>query len=201
MNRRSLLWAAAVPLLGACMRERAFELAWDEEVQLADGPVILLHLRHAYERLGGDTALLRDTTLTFDAGGRTVTQLFKGFHPMFLDRDQGTWFGVLYGSYYDRTREMPGQDWGELEGPHGQWAIRLTPDGWKPMSMTRLPARFEQPNLLMLYGTPQEHAQFHGKRVTLADKAAWLRKYPLSYADVRLARPIVPSKRPDATTN
>ena len=65
------------------------------------------------------TNLTRDTTLTFDAGSNSgrVTQLFKGFHPMFIGFSEQQWYAVLYGGYYARSRELPGQDWGELEGP------------------------------------------------------------------------------------
>ncbi|MDP3760097.1 MAG: hypothetical protein Q8R01_06235 [Ramlibacter sp.] len=67
--------------------------------------------------------------------------------------------------------------------------------------MTRLPARFKEPNMLMLYGTAKEHEKFHGKRATLADKEVWRRRHPLSSIDVRLTRPIVPSRRPDRAIN
>jgi hypothetical protein len=197
MKRRALLQAVvAASSLGACMAEHGVAYEWDEEVQLQGAEVVVVHLKHEFERAAG-TDILRDTTLTFNDGRRSVTQLFKGFHPSFLDRDQGTWYAVLYGSYYHDSRKQPGQDWGDLEGPYGQWAVRLADDGWKPMSMTRLPARFQEPNMLLLYGDAKELAQFNGKRVTLADKRAWLLRHPPGYADVRLTRPIVPSTRPD----
>ncbi|HSI53211.1 MAG: hypothetical protein ACAH21_14340 [Ramlibacter sp.] len=196
MKRRVLLHAVAASSLGSCMAEQAAAYEWDEEVQLQGAEVVVVHLKHAYERVGR-TAVWRDTTLTLNDGQRTVTQLFKGFHPIFLDRDNGTWYAVLSGSYYRKSQQEPGQDWGDLEGPYGQWAVRLGDDGWKPMSMTRLPARFQEPNMLLLYGEEQEIARFHGKRVTLADKRAWLVRHPPGYSHLKLTRPIVPSQRPD----
>lgn len=208
MKRRALLTgAAAMPLLSGCFWDKHFDLSWEEEVQLHDGQVIAVKLKHTYERLHreftryGGTNLTRDTTLTFDAGGTvgTVTQLFKGFHPMFLGQHEGVWYAVLYGSYYYRSRELPGQDWGELEGPYGQWGIKLLDGKWQPMSMSRLPGIFQTPNMLILKGEAIEHAKFNGKRVTLQDKQAWLEKYPYDYGDIRLTRPTKTSpKRPDS---
>ena len=208
MNRRALLAvAASAPLFSGCLYDRWFDLEWDEEVLLNDGRIIVVHLKQSYERLGqtfsryGGTNLTRDTTLTFDAGGNTgrITQLFKGFHPMFIGLHDEQWYAVLYGGYYYRSREIPGQDWGELEGPYGQWAVRLTEGKWLPISMSRLPNHFETPNVLILYGTAAEHAQFHGKTLTLQDKRAWLAKHPLGYADIRLTRPTPASpKRKDS---
>lgn len=127
LNRRStLLTTMMSPLLGVCIYDRWLSFEWDEEVKLADGQVVTVHLKHTYERLRqgltphSGTIVPRDSTLTLNAGGTNVSQLFKGFHPMFLDRHGGTWYAVLYGDYYNRSRELPGQDWGTLEGPYGQ---------------------------------------------------------------------------------
>lgn len=216
MKRRTLLTGAGVtPFLGACTPDRTFDLSWDEEVQLHDGRIIVVHLKHTYERIGSGffttaerlfspyagLGLPRDTTLTFDAGGTTgvVTQLFKGFSPVFIGQHEGVWYAVLYGDYYYNSRQLPGQDWGKLEGPYGQWAIKLNQGKWQPISMSRLPSPFQEPNMLMLYGETKEHAAFSDKRVTLADKQAWLKKHPPGYAHIRLVRPTPASpKRPDS---
>ena len=99
------------------------------------------------------------------------------------------------------SREIPGQDWGELEGPYGQWAVRLIEGKWIPMSMSRLPEAFQTPNVLLLYGTAAEHAEFNGKNVTLQDKKAWLSQHPLGYAHLRLTRPTAASPRRSDSTN
>jgi hypothetical protein len=187
--------------------DRFFELSWEEEVQLHDGRVIVVRMKQSYERLGtsltryGGRIISRDTTLTFAAGGSTgvVTQLFKGFSPLFLGQHEGTWYAVLWGGYYANSRKLPGQDWGELEGPSGQWAIKLVDGKWVPISMSNLPDQFQRPNMLMLYGEVAEHAEFDGKRVTLADKRAWSEKHPTGPSHIRLMRPTVHSpKRPDS---
>jgi hypothetical protein len=210
MNRRTFLASStAVPLLSGCFWDKQFDLSWEEEVLLHDGRVIVVKLKHTYERvhrrLGRYAgAIPRDTELSFDAGGTVgkALQLFKGFHPMFLGQYQEAWYAVLYGSYYNRSRELPGQDWGDLEGPYGQWAIKLVEGKWLPISMSNLPSVFQQPNMLILKGEADEHASFDGKRVTLQDKQAWLAKHPYDYGDIRLTRPTKASpKRPDSVVN
>jgi hypothetical protein len=198
---------AIATLSSGCLYDRSFDLEWDEEVQLEDGRIIVIHLKQTYERLNqtlsryGGTILTRDTTLTIDTGsdGGVVTQLFKGFHPMFIGQHNGRWYAVLYGGYYNRSRELQGQDWGELEGPYGQWAVQLHQGKWIPISMSRLPDAFQIPNVLMLYGTAEEHVAFDKRKVTLKDKRAWLASHPLGYAHVRLTRPTATSaKRADS---
>lgn len=204
MKRRIWLTVTAMAALGTgCFYDQWFDLEWDEEVLLHDGRVIVVHLKHSYERRSSSFTrydgliLPRDTTLTLDAGGSIgrVTQLFKGFHPMFLGQYEGEWYAVLYGGDYYRSRELPGQDWGDLEGPDGQWAIKLVHGKWIPISMSRLPEVFQQPNMLLLYGTVAEHAEFNGKRLTLKDKQAWLGEHPLGPESVRLTRPTAASPR------
>jgi hypothetical protein len=210
MNRRLFTAATigtSVSLLSGFGWDKHFDLSWEEEVQLHDGRVIVVKLKYGYERRGtsftryGGPSNARDATLTFDAGGTTgvVAQLFKGFHPMFIGKYDGTWYAVLYGDYYRRSREIPGQDWGELEGPYGQWAVKMVDSKWRPISMSNLPSVFQEPNMLLLYGKAAEHAEFDGKRVTLRDKREWLLKHPLGYAHIRLTRPTALNpKRPDS---
>lgn len=185
-----------LPALAGCIWGQYFELGWEEEVQLHDGRVILVHVTHTFERTSSwrrfDTALHRDTELRFDAGdGKgTVTQLFKSFSPIFLDQYEGTWYAVLDGGYVKRSRELPGQDWGDADGPYGQWAVRLEEGKWKPISMRQLPPVFQKPNMLVLHGSVKEIAEFDGTRATLGQKKSWLSLHPPDYADARLTRPI-----------
>jgi hypothetical protein len=194
----SLAWPACV---SGCIYGDDFQLDWSEDVRLLDGRVIVIHLKHRYERLRqGPTpysglSIPRDTELTFDAGGAMgkVTQMFVGYHPMFLDQYEGTWYGVIYGSDYGHSRKLPGGDWGPLEGPYGQWAIKLVGGRWQPLSMRQLPEVFKEPNVLMLYAEASELSTFDGRRITLKDKAKYLEAHPLGYAHTKLTRPLTPS--------
>ena len=173
---------------------RHFDLTWDEEVQLHDGRVIVVRLKHTYERLHREfgrytSAIPRDTELSFDAGGSTgrVTQLFKGFHPMFLGQDQGVWYVILMGGAYHKSAEIPGRKWG-LNWYDCNHVAALQGSQFKPVSVHDLPAGFSRHNMSLLSGDVSEHASFDGKLVTLTDKAAWLDRHPPGYGQEFICR-------------
>jgi hypothetical protein len=124
-----------------------------------------------------------DSTLTLDAGppAGTVSQLFRGFTPMFLNQQAGQWYAVLDDGYYGTTCHEPGQDWGELEGPGPQWGIHLVDGRWTPMSMSRLPPDFTGPNLWIPEDV-EDVRRVAGQRVTLQMKDAWRSEHPPSRA-------------------
>ena len=209
MNRRTFVAATvAAPLLSACYEPGPFELVWDEEIQLPDERVIVAHMAHSYMRLEsslsefGGTSSPRDTTMTFDAGANTgvVKQLFKGFQPMFLGQKDGVWYAILIGGYRFKNREIPGQDWGEQQGPNDHWAIRLVDGKWQPMQLCDFPEEFQKPNMLLLYTTAKELSKFDKQRVSLVDKAAWLSIHPYGPTDVRIEKPL-PNTRYACATN
>lgn len=195
-------------LLGGCIWGQYFELGWDEDVALLDGRVIQVHVTHTYERTSAWSryghAIHRNTELRFDAGGTTgtMTQLFMGFSPMFLDQYQGVWYAVLYGGYRKGSREVPGQDWGDADGG-SQWALKLDAGKWKPISMRELPEPFQRPNILLLHG-PDDEAELDGTRVTLRRKEEWARQHPPSFVlltrptDKRSSTQAIPSPDPSA---
>jgi hypothetical protein len=198
MNRRNILNAMlALPLLSGCYKPGPFDLEWDEEILLPDGRVIVAHMTRTYMRLEsslsefGGISSPRDTTMEFDAGSGAgvVKQLFMGFRPMFLGQKDGVWYAILIGGYRFKNRSIPGQDWGDSEGPHGQWAIKLVGGKWQPTSLRAFPTEFQYPNVLMS-GTAEELSVFHQKQVTLKDKAAWLEKHPLGINNIAISRPL-----------
>jgi hypothetical protein len=204
MNRRTVLaMAGSAPLLGACFYDRYFDIEWDEEVLLHDGRVIVVHLKYRFERLHreftryGGAIVPRDATLTFDAGGDVgqVTQLFKGLHPVYLGQHNGTWYAVLSGGYYAGARETPGQDWGDFEGPYGQWAVKLVGKQFQPISKLDLPDEVQEYNMLWLNGTIQEHVGFDGTTISLDQKNGWKALHPLDVSSVRIIKPKSPSSR------
>ena len=173
---------------------RFYTLEWDEDVQLHDGRVIVVHMRHTYERrhMGFSRyadAYSRDTEMRFDAGAPTgpVTQLFKGYHPFFLGHYDGEWYVTLYGSPYGRSDEMPGQDW--RRHAHGcPPSAALVQGRFEPIPQKDLPAVFKTPNILVLDGEPAELAQFDGRHLSLQDKAVWLQAHPGDPYSVKICR-------------
>jgi hypothetical protein len=197
MNRRALLLAAtSAPLLSGCLYDRWFYLEWDEEVQLHDGRVIVVHLKRTYERLSqgftryGGSIISRDTTLTFDAGGPSgkVNQLFKGHRLSLLDQHEGAWYVTLRGAPYYRSEEIPGQNWGRYAWGDCDEVAKLVGTRFTPLQIHDLPRALRMPNML-LYGIAAEHAQFHERRISLRDKEDWLIRHPLSYGHINTCHP------------
>lgn len=173
---------------------RYFDLTWDEEVQLHDGRVIVVRRKHTFERLHRElgpytSAIARDTELSFDTGGSTgrVTQVFKGFDPMFLDQYQGVWYAITMGGAYNKSDEIPGQNWG-LNWYDCNHVAALHGSKFKPISIHDLPAVFQRHNMLLLLGDVDEQASFDGKLVTLRDKADWSRRHPPGYGQEFICR-------------
>jgi hypothetical protein len=198
MNLKSILTASLCALLLAgCYWPGSVDQVWSEEVQMPDGRTFVVkrvttYVCHDYRfRQFGGTCSGNDTTLTLNGGEGigVVTQLFKGFRPMFLGEKDGIWYAILIGGYRYKNREIPGQDWGDQEGPYGQWAIRLVAGKWQPMPLADFPVEFQKPNMLLLYGTAEELAKFHQRRVTLQDKADWVAQNPPGPSHVNITRP------------
>jgi len=180
---------------------RYFNLTWDEEVQLHDGRVIVVRLKHTYERLHRElgrytSAIPRDTELSFDAGGKEgrVTQIFKGGKPLLLGQQAGNWYMVLSVAPYQNSQLLPGQDWGLDQNGNGQHVAVMQGTSFKPVPICMLPDEFQQPNFLVRYAEADELAKFDGKLVTLQDKKHYLNLHPLLYGDIRIERP---SARPN----
>jgi hypothetical protein len=192
--------AVAAYALTIGLYPRHFSVEWDEEVQLHDGRLIVVHVKHTYERLHNEfgrytSAITRDTEISFDSGHGKVQQLFKGYHPLLIDEYQGTWYAVIYGGDYYRSKEIPGQNWGEHWYDCSPAAI-LQGRKFKPLPIYDLPTIFDKPNMLLLYGEAGEHSQFAGTRVTVADKKKWLSTHPLGYGHAVICRPPKDAVRP-----
>jgi hypothetical protein len=198
MKRRTFAAAVATtPLLNACFYDDFFTSEWEEEIQLHDKSVIVANVKQTFVRLTqgitpyGGMIVPRDCTFTFDAGkpfGK-VSQLFRNFRPIFLDREDGVWYAVLKGKYFAGYKEITGQYWGELEVSAGQRAIKLVDGKWQPISMRYLPAKFKEINILVLYGAANEWAKFDSTHITLGEKAEWLIKHPHHPDNYFLKRP------------
>lgn len=74
-----------------------FDIAWDEEVQLHDGRMIVVHVKRTFERrsrtdkwLGHD----RDTEITFDAGPPwgNISRVFKRYDVTMIEQREGKWY-------------------------------------------------------------------------------------------------------------
>ena len=195
MKRRALFGIATLGLLGACSYPPFFSIAWDEEVGLHDGRVIVVNLKFTYERLDGSSeygqAILRDTVMTFDAGqelGR-VSQVFKRMRPVTLDQYQGTWYSVIETSGAGDSPTISGQDWGQLTTEQGQRTIKLTPGGFVPIPIPEFPDQLIELNLMRDHDPLEELARFNGRLIDLNTKAAYIDLHPTHPLDIQLKKP------------
>jgi hypothetical protein len=204
MNRRGFLaGAVAVPVLGGCIYRDDLTLQWDEDVLLHDGQKIVVNIKRRFERSSsgftkyGGHLIDRDTTLTFDAGGQSgrVSQLFKGFKPIFIGFQNDAWYVLLTGAHYRGSDREPGQNWGAFRFNSPQVA-KLVGYNFASILLEELPADFKVCNLMLPYGKAGEVADFNGKRVTLDMKQAWKELYPPGYGHGSIVRPPMKSTAP-----
>lgn len=106
MSRRSrhVLGAIAIILVLAAgyvmkfgLYPRYFDIEWDEEVQLHDGRMIVVHVKRTFERRSRFDrwlAFYRDTEITFDAGpprGK-FKRKFERYDVTMIEQKGGNWY-------------------------------------------------------------------------------------------------------------
>jgi len=170
-----------------------FDLSWDEEVQLRDGRVIVVHLKFTYERLSRfseyERSILRNTEMSFDAGppyGR-VTQLFRRQQPVMLDQKDGKWYVAL--AQRGNINLVRDEDWGPIQTSSGIRIGVLKAAKFEPIPIDFLPREFDRPNYDYHYGPFDEIVRSNNQRLTLATKRDRLHRYPLAPEDRTFTRP------------
>lgn len=182
---------------------RYFYISWDEEVQLHDGRIIMVHVKSKYERLHHEfsryaSAIHRDTEITFTPENQKgqITQILKGGRPLILDHKNGTWFLVFSWSAEWSPQLLQGQNWGPDQNGNGQRVAILEGTQFKKASICVLPNEFQTPNFLLRYADAAELSHFDGTLLTLAHKKKYLEKYPLLYGDAYIERPVKQNECP-----
>ncbi|MBK6853700.1 MAG: hypothetical protein IPG93_19500 [Burkholderiales bacterium] len=184
---------ASWPFLTGFFYPPFFDLSWDEEVQLHDGRVILVHLKFTYERLSRfskyGNAILRNTEMSFDAGpprGR-VTQLFRRQKPVMLDQKEGKWYVVLIA--LGGLSLIRDEDWGPIQTSQSHRVGKMNSTKFEPVPIDYLPGEFDTPNIDYHYGPLEDRIGFDAKTLTLLDKRLRNENYPLGPGDRRFERP------------
>ncbi len=200
MSRRSrhVLGAIAIILVlatGYVMKfglyPRYFDIAWDEEVQLHDGRMIVVHVKRFYQRKGlmlerypKDPYRL-GMEFSFDTGlsGKRFTHHFKRGNLNFLDQKDGNWYIGYYADIGDASTELGSR---ELY-PH---VAILKPDGTvlKPKAWNEVPREINEVNIMP--STPDEAAisKFNGTRLTLQTKQQHWTAYPTGAGEHTIQR-------------
>jgi hypothetical protein len=201
---RVLFALAILSVLGAIyvmnfgLYPRYFAIEWDEEVQLHNGQVALMHVKQTYERHGHRLqrfggALFRKNEFTFDAGadhGRVTFTSRLGIRS--IDRIQGNWYVVLYGQgpYGNYPDEMPDR-WGMDYTINEERLAKLQGTIFRPISWDDLPAdAIRNPNMVLGSIPIDVLFQFHEKRMSLEDKKRLREKYPPGPDASKISRPI-----------
>ena len=174
---------------------RYFDIAWDEEVQLHDGRVIVVNRKRTFERRGlrlsrydESQTTFRRNQFTFDAGTQKI--VFSTRMPVaYLGEVEGNWYAVIsgqgpYGNYPDEMPNHWGSDYTTLEQ---RLAIlkdgKFIPKGWE-----NAPTELIRMNLLP--SCPLEKLiELRDTKITLDQKIALEKAYPSSYQR-QITRPL-----------
>jgi hypothetical protein len=144
-----------------------FDIAWDEEVQLHDGRVIVVHVTRTFERTSliyRWRALDRDTSISFDSNsslGRIV-RVFKNYDVNLIDELDGNWYFGL-----SVTTGIPPQKLVDAAYP----VLILQKDGREKMasSWVDIPD-FPRQNVMPVTPSPEGISKFAGSLLTWQTK-------------------------------
>lgn len=178
MHRRTLLSAAlslaAIPLMNACKsREGTFTIEWDEEVQLHNGKVIVVHVKRTfyYHPSAGDgewDGFQSSVAISFDAGGSIgqYSREFVGYQIFMIQYDRDNWYLRILESGY-----VPEYVTGSVP------FLILKPDGSEAMTDNwRDIPYFRKKNLMPVYPSVKAIAQFNNTYISIQQKEDYILK-------------------------
>lgn len=180
---------------------RFFDIAWDEEVQLHDGRVIVVHVKRTYERRGKRLERYPEhprqisMSFSFGIGQQKIFQhTFTQGTLHFLDEKNGKWYIGYHADPGDPSVEIGTR----LLYPH---IAILNVDGSfdKPKSWSDVPAEIKNANILPATPNPQVVSKFNGRRLTNTEKMTHWSMYPTGAGWGTIQRitpqPIVPGEK------
>lgn len=193
----TLLGLLAIMVIGATymlnfgLYPRFFDISWDEEVQLHDGRVIVVHVKRTYERFSKFErwrGVQRDTEISFDAGGTIgrFTKKFQRYDIDFLHEKDGQWYIYLLNTTGSPPVKLV--DWSAA-------FLILKPNGdlEKAKGWDQLPTDFLTRNIMPPSPGSEGIAKFNDSTLTLAVKRAYWKANPAGAGDDEvLRRPVKP---------
>lgn len=177
---------------------RFFDIQWDEEVQLHDGRVTVIHVKQTYERRGARRSLYENTTFRRNeftiAGGAGIEPIFFGSRLgiSYIDQIDGIWYVVLFGQgpYGNHPDEMPDR-WGQDFTTQEERLARLENGRFVPTVWENAPSNsILHDNLVVGSMSVAVLASFDGKTMTLNDKKRLRENYPPGPGGGQISRPI-----------
>lgn len=159
---------------------RYFDIAWDEEVQLHDGRVVMVHVKRSFERLSSFSkwdAVHRDTEISFDTGtemGR-FTKKFQRYEVSLVEQKDNRWFiGVA------PTTGTPPIKWVDFDAP---FLVLETNGQLRKESLANFPAEFSRYNVMPATPDPRGISKFNGNVLTRAQKLKHWSQFPRGAGD------------------
>ena len=184
-NRRAFLGSLmAAPLLTAACRktyDRYFTIEWDEEVELHNGRIIIVHIKRTFERVGSmryerKNGSLRFTAIGFNAGGKIgyYQKEFSGYDVKYIHTSHGNWYISLAGqgsSNLSLVKQLI-----------LVWIIESNGNEKAARSISEVP-HFPKLNLMPITPSPEGVEKFNGKMLTIPVKMAHWKKFPRAAGD------------------
>lgn len=175
---------------------RYFDIEWDEEVQLHDGRVIVVHVKNTYERRSQGVKRYDENKISFRrkeivfeaAPGKQIT--FGTRLPVaYLGKFENDWFVVIsgqgpYGNHHD---ELPNH-WGTNFTTMEQRLAILRGDTFLPVPWDRAPPALKTMNMMESVFFI-EFIRWDRTHLSLTEKEAFIKKYPTPYRE-KITRPL-----------
>lgn len=161
-----------------------FDVAWREEIRLANGEVKVVETRRTYERTGRRLREFKDvrlhsTELSFEPAPGSPRVSFKTpLQPVYLNQFDGIWYLVTVGADKGVNATLPEDGWGRDFNTMGQRLVVLNGRRFEPAPREKAPKAVVFRNLLAedIFDLPQVQAA--GKHVmNLDDKQALSYRY------------------------
>jgi lipopolysaccharide export LptBFGC system permease protein LptF len=175
---------------------RYFDIAWDEEVQLHDGSVILINVKQSYQRLGMhlfryEKTLFRGNEFTFkDPQTQEVISVKSRLGIALIDKVNGDWYILLRRQGpFGEADETPNR-WGDDFTQKEERLAKYKQKQFVPVSWDEAPANSLEKVNLFSSGKIDVLATFNGKRMSLQDKAKLRLSDPQGPGAGEISRPL-----------
>lgn len=186
MNCRAFLGSLmAAPLLTtACQKDygQYFDIEWDEEVELHNGRIIVVHVKRTFERVTRAMqrsrwkGVLRTTEIEFDAGGQIgrYKRKFENYDVKSIDLNHNKLYISLVG--YGAVKNMIVKQTIPVIIVDSNGVERAA-ESWSEVP------HFPKLNMMPITPSSEGVSQFNGTLLTIPVKMAHWKKYPRAAGD------------------
>ena len=184
--------AFSIYVLNFGLWPRYFDIAWDEEVKLHDGRVIIVHIKRTYQRIGlrlekfPQVTYFKSMEFSFDTGfpmGKFKHIFTKPGDLNFIDFDNDKWYIGYYSDPVNASFELGSRHL----YPHVAIVNR---DGSiiKPTSWDEIPLAIANTNIMPPTPNINGIAHFNNSKLTVDEKNRHWGKYPTGAGEHTITR-------------